>query len=378
MIGATERTNVMVVDDTPANLKLLQKMLQSKGYRVLAFTDGEQALNAAAQSPPDLIFLDIKMPGMNGFEVCERLKADEVLKDIPVVFISALAETADKVKAFAAGGVDYVTKPFQFEEVNARMETHLRLRRQQIELQRQQIELRTLNDLKNHFLGMAVHDLRTPIGGIIGISELLVDELSPLLTEKQSSFFDMLLTSSKYMIGLINDLLDISAIESGYLTIERRMVDITVPINRIVEINRMFASHKNMSIAISCQEKLPEVFADNNRIEQVINNLLSNAIKYSQPGTDIAVHLRHENNEVIISVADQGPGIPEKEQHKLFQAFGKTSVRPTSENERSTGLGLLIVRKIIEAHGGRIWLQSELEKGTEFFFSLPVMPLDMI
>jgi signal transduction histidine kinase len=106
----------------------------------------------------------------------------------------------------------------------------------------------------------------------------------------------------------------------------------------------------------------------------VINNLLSNAMKYSQPETDIAVHLRHENNEVIISVADQGPGIPGKEQHKLFQAFGKTSVRPTSNKERSTGLGLLIVKKIIEAHDGRIWLLSEPGKGTEFFFSLPVMP----
>jgi len=378
MIEATEHTNIMVVDDTPANLKLLQKMLHSKGYRVLAFLDGEKALNAAAKCPPDLIFLDIKMPGMNGFEVCERLKADAALKDIPVIFISALAETADKVKAFAAGGVDYVTKPFQFEEVNARLETHLRLRRQQIELRRQQNELQALNDLKNHFLGMAAHDLRTPLGGIMGISELLADQLSPLLTEKQSGFFDMLFASSQFMVGLINDLLDISAIESGHLILERRMVDITVPIIRSVEINGMFASKKNMSIAINCQEQLPQVFADINRIEQVINNLLSNAIKYSQAGTDIAVRLYHENNEVIISVADQGPGIPEKEQHKLFQAFGKTSVKPTSKKESSTGLGLLIVKKIMEAHDGRVWLLSEHGKGTEFFFSLPVMPPDMI
>jgi len=367
MIEATEHTNIMVVDDTPANLKLLHKMLKSKSYRVLAFPDGEKALKAAAKCPPDLIFLDIKMPGMDGFEVCERLKADAALKDIPVIFISALAETADKVKAFAVGGVDYVTKPFQFEEVNARVETHLRLRRQQIELQ-------ALNDLKNRFLGMAAHDLRSPLGAIMGIGELLAGQLSPLLTEKQSSFFDMLFASSQFMIGLINDLLDISAIESGYLTLERRMVDITVPIMRSVEINGMFASPKNMSIVINCQEQLPQVFADINRIVQVINNLLSNAIKYSQPGTDIAVRMYHENNEVIISVADQGPGIPEKEQHKLFQAFGKTSVRPISKEERSTGLGLLIVRKIVEGHDGRVWLLSEHGKGTEFFFSLPVMP----
>ena len=362
-----ESTSIIVVDDTSANLKLLQEMLRAKGYLVLTFLRGAMALKAAAKNPPDLILLDINMPEMNGFEVCKRLKADEVLKDIPVIFISALTETADKVKAFAVGGVDYITKPFQFEEVNARVETHLRLRRLQVELQE-------LNELKNHFLGMAAHDLRTPLGGIMGISELLADQLSPLLTEKQSRFFNMLLASSQFMAGMVNDLLDMSVIESGHLTIERRMVDITVPIKRIVEINEMFAAPKNISIAISCQEQLPQVYADINRIEQVINNLLSNAIKYSQPGTDITVRLLHENNEVIISVADQGPGILEKEQHKLFHAFGKTSVQPTSEKERSTGLGLLIVKKIMEAHEGRLWLLSEPGKGTEFFFSLPVMP----
>ena len=175
------------------------------------------------------------------------------------------------------------------------------------------------------------------------------------------------------MIGLINDLLDISAIESGHLSLERQPVDITAPITRIVELNRVLASPKNMPIAISCPEQLPHVFADVSRIGQVINNLLSNAMKYAQPGTDIAVHLRQENKELIISVADQGPGIPEKDQHKLFQAFGKTSVRPVSKEERSTGLGLLIVKKIVEAHEGRIWFITEPGKGTEFFFSLPVV-----
>ena len=173
-----ESTSIIVVDDTSANLKLLQEMLRAKGYLVLTFLRGAMALKAAAKSPPDLILLDINMPEMNGFEVCKRLKADEMLKDIPVIFISALTETADKVKAFAVGGVDYITK-----------------------------------------------------------------------------------------LGMVNDLLDMSAIESGHLTIERRMVDITVPIERIVEINGMFASPKNISIAISCQEQLPHVYADINRIE---------------------------------------------------------------------------------------------------------------
>ena len=143
---ARETADIMVVDDTPANLNLLQKMLQDKGYRVLAFPDGKMALAAAAKHPPDLILLDINMPEMNGFEVCERFKADAELKEIPVIFISALTETEDKVKAFTVGGVDYVSKPFQFEEVNSRVETHLRLRRQQLELEKERRRLQQALD----------------------------------------------------------------------------------------------------------------------------------------------------------------------------------------------------------------------------------------
>jgi len=139
-----ETANIMVVDDTPANLNLLEKMLQDKGYHVLAFPGGKMALNAATKSPPDLILLDINMPEMDGFEVCERLKADAALKEIPVIFISALTETADKVKAFAMGGVDYVNKPFQFEEVNSRVQTHLRLRKLQFELEKHNLHLEEL------------------------------------------------------------------------------------------------------------------------------------------------------------------------------------------------------------------------------------------
>jgi signal transduction histidine kinase len=357
---------IMVVDDTPANLKLLTDILQAKGYLVLTFPRGALALAAAAKNPPDLILLDINMPEMNGFEVCERLKADETLKDIPVIFISALTETEDKIKAFSLGAVDYVTKPFQCEEVNARVESHLRLRRQHI-------ELRTLNSLKNHLLGIAAHDLRNPLSAIFSLNEILIGELSPTLTTEQTDYFDMITASGTFMIRLLNDLLDVSAIESGNLSLERQLSDISALTTNILEINRIFATQKNMTIIFTCLEDLPSVFVDAHRIEQVINNLISNAMKYAQPGTDIRITLHHENNEIVISVADQGPGIPEEDQHKLFKAFGKTSIKPVSDEDRSTGLGLLIVKKIVEAHGGRIWFKSELTKGTEFFFSLPVV-----
>lgn len=144
MDKTSENASIMVVDDNPANLNLLRDMLESNNYRVLAFPNGRKALTAAARNPPDLILLDIKMQEMDGFEVCKRLKADDVLKEIPVLFISALAEVKDKVMAFSVGGVDYVTKPFQFEEVNARVETHLRLRKMQRELEKYNLHLEEL------------------------------------------------------------------------------------------------------------------------------------------------------------------------------------------------------------------------------------------
>ncbi|SMC68461.1 putative two-component system response regulator [Desulfocicer vacuolatum DSM 3385] len=144
MDETSNTTTIMVVDDTPANLRLLQNMLQTKGYRVVAFPSGRMALKAAGRKPPDLIMLDIMMPDMDGFEVCRNLKADRVLKEIPVLFISALSDSADKVRAFSSGGVDYVTKPFQLEEVLARVETHLHLRRLQLELKHQNLYLENL------------------------------------------------------------------------------------------------------------------------------------------------------------------------------------------------------------------------------------------
>lgn len=162
----------MVVDDTVANLKLLQAMLQAKDHHVLAFTSGKAALAAAAQNPPDLILLDINMPEFNGFQVCEHLKADEELREIPVIFISALNETADKIKAFSVGGADYVTKPFQFEEVYARVKAQLELRRQKHELQHSYDKLLELEALRDNLVHMIVHDMRSPLTVAIGNLDL--------------------------------------------------------------------------------------------------------------------------------------------------------------------------------------------------------------
>src|ERR1700681_2297859 len=196
MIEPTQlnRGNIMAVDDNPANLKLLEGMLRRQGYQVRSFPRGRLALAAAAENPPELILLDINMPEMTGYEVCERLKSDEKLARIPVIFLSALGEAGDKVKAFQSGGVDYITKPFQLEEVQARVETHIDLQRLQraLQLQNDHLEamvglrtseladanarLRVLDRTKSDFLNLISHEFRTPLNGLLGVGELLLEE----------------------------------------------------------------------------------------------------------------------------------------------------------------------------------------------------------
>ena len=226
----TQTPNILVVDDTPANVQLLVRMLGDRGYSVQAVLSGELALQAARESAPDLILLDINMPGMNGYEVCEQLRADEVLRDIPVIFLSALNETGDKVKAFSVGGVDYVTKPFQLDEVYARVETHLNLRRLQRQLNdhNEHLELlvaqrtrelalayervQELSRLKNDFMGMISHEMRTPANGVLGLWDLLIDLCPP--SDKRTRYVSLFTQSSERLVNLLDDLNMIADVEA--------------------------------------------------------------------------------------------------------------------------------------------------------------------
>ncbi len=199
---------VLMVDDTPANLELLTGMLKGRGYRVRAAVNGKLALQAARNDPPDIILLDITMPGMNGYEVCAELKSDEKLKDIPVIFLSALNETVDKVKAFGTGGVDYIAKPFQLEEVEARIETHLELRRQKIRLQENYNELRELEKLRDSMVNMIINDLRPPLESICGHLDGIREKAAPPLSAASSHSLDEAMKEAKQLIHIVTTVLD--------------------------------------------------------------------------------------------------------------------------------------------------------------------------
>ena len=207
-ISSTPPPTILMVDDTPANLELLSGMLKGRGYKVRAAVSGKLALQAARNDPPDLILLDINMPEMNGYEVCAVLKSDERLKDIPVIFLSALTETMDKVKAFGTGGVDYITKPFQFEEVEARVETHLELRRQKNRLQENYNELGELKKLRDNLVNLLLHDLRPPLASICDQLELIKEKERTAMSADSAVRLAETVKTAKQLIQMVGTVLD--------------------------------------------------------------------------------------------------------------------------------------------------------------------------
>jgi hypothetical protein len=232
-------------------------------------------------------------------------------------------------------------------------------------------QLVELNELKNKFLGIAAHDLRNPIGIVKGYIEMVRLGFYGEVSQSQIEIFKKVENTTGNMLNMVNDLLDISAIETGKLVMNPREVDLTAFLNESYEYNHLLALQKKIELKLELESDLPKLIMDPERINQVLTNLITNAIKFSYPGTVIMVKARREDDSVHISVQDQGQGIPEDEISKIFQDFGRTSVRPTA-GEKSTGLGLAICKRMVEAHGGSIWVESKAGEGSIFIFSLPV------
>jgi signal transduction histidine kinase len=243
----------------------------------------------------------------------------------------------------------------------------------QREVTKKNVELEKLNEEKNRFLGIAAHDLRNPLNAIQMYSEFLLDEAADALNQEQMGFVSIIHSSSRFMLELVNDLLDVAKIESGKLELELSNTDLVRLIERNVVLNSAMASKKQIELHFEHDDYVPNVQIDTSKIEQVLNNLITNALKFSSSGSVIKVNLVRTDNEVILSVKDQGQGIPSDDLDKLFKPFQRTSVKTTG-GEESTGLGLAIVRKIVLGHKGRVWVESEVGSGTTFYVALPLNP----
>ena len=360
--------NIILVDDTPANLQLLTGMLKERGYKVRPVPSGKLALQAAQNDPPDLILLDIMMPEMDGYEVCERLKADDKLKEIPVIFISALNETMDKVRAFGVGGVDYVTKPFQFEEVNARVSTHLELQGQRRKLRENLEQLRRLEEMRDNLVHMIVHDLRSPLTGISGFLDLALALEKETLTEDGLDYLQTAKRSTTAVINMVSAVLDVSKMEAGEMKLHLAECDLVGIAADLMSDMESLKEAREMNL--DAPPVPVTVVADKDLILRVIQNLLGNALKFTSSDGWIRLDIRPDENRVCVKVRDNGPGIPAEYQDRIFEKFGQVEAR-AHRQKFSTGLGLTFCKLAVEAHGGSIGVESEVGKGSTFWFALP-------
>ena len=360
--------SILVVDDTPANLQVLVGLLKERGHRVRPVLEGRLALRAAKAEVPDLILLDINMPDMNGFEVCEQLKADPKLADTPVIFISGNTETVDKVRAFSVGGVDYVTKPFQMAEVEARVATHLELRRKRRELQESLEALRRLETLRDSLVHMVVHDLRSPLAAISACLEVIKWDAEEQHRQELAADVETALHATRTIIRLVNSVLDVSKMEGAEMRLQLVPADIAAVARESVdELESLVGTRQ---LVREWPEDPVMAIVDRDVVSRVLQNLLGNALKFTPATGAITVEVEANDDMVRVAVSDTGPGIPREYRERVFEKFGQ--VDAVLRGQRfSTGLGLTFCRLAVEAHGGRIGVDSEVGHGSTFWFVLP-------
>lgn len=362
--------DILIVDDVSANLKVLGDMLKGEGYKVRPVPNGTLALQVASKEKPDLILLDIMMPDMDGYEVCRRLKESPKLSDIPVIFISALNDTQDIVKALKSGGVDFITKPFQAEEVKARVHTHLKLHQQSKKLLEQSKELLELNATKDKFFSIIAHDLRGPLGGFMGLSEMMADETQGFEPDEMKEMILALSQSARNIFNLLENLLEWSQMQRGRTSFNPQIVSLNEAASECLKLVTESANKKMIQLEVDVPKE-HSVFADTNMLHTVIRNLVSNSIKFTPKGGIVSIFSGiADNKAAIIGVRDTGIGMDSEMISNLFR-INVNSSRPGTEGEHSTGLGLLLCKEFVEKHGGELWVESEVKKGSVFYFTIP-------
>jgi signal transduction histidine kinase len=377
------KSNILIVDDVPANLHILGDILERSGYKVREVLTGNLALQVAEREKPDLILLDIMMPDMDGYEVCRQFKENQNFSDIPIIFISALNDTDQIVKALASGGSDYITKPIQTEEVKARVAAHLKIYHQTKELQElnetldQRVQARTRQLLSankelafhlreiEQFSFIASHDLQEPLLTVTNFTRLIKDEYWDRLDENGHQYIDYINGAANRMRLMVKGLMDYSLLGRDSL---KTSIDCEKMIGEVLSDLTETIEKTNAIINV---QKLPVVFAYGDELKLLFRNLISNALKYRKSGLDpvITISALNHGKDWIFSVKDNGIGILEKDMEKVFVIFKRMHNRDQYEG---IGIGLALCKKIVELHGGNIWVESTLNDGSMFKFTIPL------
>ncbi|MCU6767407.1 hybrid sensor histidine kinase/response regulator [Barnesiella propionica] len=363
---------ILIVDDISSNVLLLKVLLVKEQYNVITASSGREALTLIEQEKPDLLLLDVMMPEMSGYEVAQHMKMNAEMKEIPIIFLTALNSTVDIVNGFQVGGNDFISKPFKKEELTIRIDHQLSLIAAKRIIIRQTEELRKIICGRDKLYSVIAHDLRSPMGAIKMVLNMLILNLPPeTIGQNMFEMLEMANRTTEEVFSLLDNLLKWTKSQIGKLNVVYQDFEITEVLEGIIGIVSMVGELKHIRISQDECYELADVHADIDMTKTVMRNLLSNAVKFSHEGGEVLVSIRKENDMAIISVKDSGCGMSEEDQKKLLNESTHFSTFGTNKEEGS-GLGLLLCKDFVEKNGGTLWFESQKGVGSTFSFSIPL------
>jgi signal transduction histidine kinase len=372
---------ILIADDVPANVELLIDQLHTLGYRTVTAQDGPSAVAACFEHRPELAILDVSMPAgdlgvddrSTGFEVCRRIKRDARSARIPVIFVTALNDTTDRVKAIEAGGDDFLTKPHNRMVLGARVRSLLKLKAATDALEDSYRKLRELEKVRDDLMKMIVHDLKTPLTSIIATLEMLADGDLGAVTGSQQDALRDTENKAQELLRLIEDLLEVARIEETSISLDLEPLDPGSLVHEIMNDWTLRLQQERASTTIEVAPDVPPFPGDRSLLKRVFGNLIQNSLIHSSTAVELRIFARTDPRGVLFTVADNGPGIPPQYHEVIFHKFERVKT-PNVPRVRSSGLGLAFCRLVVEAHGGRIWVQSAEGAGSAFHILFPVRP----
>lgn len=366
-IKMNEKQQILIVDDTPNNQRIIGSILCDKSYHLVYAASGKEALEIVEKQIPDLIILDIMMPGMDGFEVKEKLNENPLFKDIPVIFVTALEEPENKVKGFELGGRDYLVKPINRLEVLARVRSQLLLKDQSKNLMEMNRKLQIANDTRDKIFSVISHDLRTSVGNMRNVFRFMLDGMVDPVADRDI-IFDAEITS-RHTFNLLENLLYWAKSQQGIIKIHQEMVNVADAVADVFDQEMGSAVNKNIELIKKIKPDL-KLFVDRITLNIILRNLIINAIKFTSDQGKVEVLAKEEPDSIRIIVKDNGMGMSESEIAKILHKTESFSKKGTN-HEKGTGLGLVIVGEFMEMNKGRIEITSEIDKGSEFSVIFP-------
>ncbi|KAA3617730.1 MAG: hybrid sensor histidine kinase/response regulator [Calditrichaeota bacterium] len=370
MSADVAQPKILIVEDKQDNIDLISYFLKPQNYEISVAMDGESAIEKIANDPPDIILLDIMLPKMNGFEVCERIKKNPETRFIPVIMITALKELKDKIHSLEVGADDFITKPFENVELLTRVKSLLRLKKYHDELEQKNKELLRMDQFKDELSHLIVHDMKNPIFVIQGNLQMMSMGLSDPASSVLKKYVDRIDRSTQNLLRMVMNLIDIAKIESGQMKLNKELIKVNDVIEKCVQKVCEYPENNTKKVTLSLSKEVPFTYVDNSVLERVMENIITFAVSNINTDGEVNINTSFNDNIVNCEIKDDGIQIPPKYQHSVFEKYSQIEIK--NEGYRvGRGLSFTYSKIAVEAHKGKLYLDNSSSTGNKFIINLP-------